>query len=523
MDSNTILVVMPVYNAEKTLKKAIDSVLSQTYANLHLVIVDDKSTDSSLEIAKEYNNNRRVTLIANKENEGAYYSRNIGLYKFRNQQWGFFTTHDADDVSVPNRFELLHRHFNNKRTNGVQDTWERRYLSNNKSIKVALTCAHAMFTRQVFNDLGYFDMMRFGADWEYWARLNRSNKPKNLITRGMTQTMGTSYMAKGNLTEQIPEDSPTRAAYIQVARREHEAMDTSKTGYYRGFTPKSKAKRFRGVKDPVVRKEAVTARKELNSKVGAGTETKKSTRKYNNVRITVVLLTWRRIGNLKKTLAMLSGQSFQNFEVFISNGNLSQKQNVESYAKLFSDRLKIRVSHDGNEMHAFRRFTVGERLASEGTDIVLFIDDDITFPSDYLESCLRYYEPKSYKSHFAWSFQDNGSDYYGKRTRIRDFTSKIHYCGTGVSMIDASIFLDRGLINKAPKEALLIEDLWLSYYAQQVKKWKLGYLDPVNVIIGGADSVALYKQVLNDKQTKAGAVDKADFLRLLVKKYKWKL
>lgn len=515
MDRNTILVVMPIYNAEKTLKAAIDSILDQTYTNIHLVLVDDCSTDGSLEIAKGYNTDKRITIIRNPENLGAYYSRNIGLYKFRNQPWGYFTTHDADDVSFRTRFETLHKHFKNHRTNGVQDTFERKRL-NGKSIKTALTCAHAMFKRSVFEDIGYFDLTRFGADWEHWARLSHFNKNNNLITRSVQTTQGESFVGKNNLTEAIPIGSGPREKYMSDSRIAHEEMLKKPRGLYRSFSPKDRPRDLLKASVPI--KQQIDTSSVVLPKITATRKIKK----YNNVRITIVLLTWQRIGNLKKTLSMLADQTFENFEVYVSNANLKAIKNVDDYTKLFSDRLKIRVSHDGNDIFAFRRFTVGNKLAKEGTDIILFIDDDIIFDQNYVENCLRYYEPESYKSGFAWSFQNKGQDYYGARTRVWDYGSKIHYCGTGISIIDAKIFLDTNLIDKAPKEAYQIEDLWLSYYAQHVKKWKLGYIEMKNVIIGGADSVALYKKILSDKKTEDRS-DKADFLRLLVSKYKWKL
>ena len=239
------------------------------------------------------------------------------------------------------------------------------------------------------------------------------------------------------------------------------------------------------------------------------------------MKTTVVLLTWKRIPGLKKTLMLLSAQTNKEFDVRISNGNLQHAHVVDKVAKYFSDRLNITVSHDGNEIHAFRRFTVGKELAQNGTDVILFIDDDITFDSAYVETCLKQYRPKTYQSGFAWSFQNNGSDYYKYRKRVKDITEKIHYCGTGISMIDASIFLDDKIF-AAPKEAYLIEDLWLSYFAQHVKGWDLLYIPMKNVHIGGSDQHALYKQIMKEKRLQQ-APDKADFLRLLVKKYRWKL
>ena len=510
MDAKTILTVMPIYNAEKTLKAAIDGILSQTYSNLHLVLVDDASTDSSLDIAKKYTDDRRVTIIRNTTNQGAYYSRNVGLYKFRRETWGFFTTHDADDVSNPDRFAVMVKHLGNNRTMSVQDTWERKRLSTKKSISVSLTCAHAMFKRKVFENIGYFDMMRFGADWEYWARANEYNRVNNFLSRSIKEVMGNSYVAPSNLTEQIPEGSDPRKAYVKASLEEHAKARKSNKIIYRAFSPsKSRARSIDKYTKPQ----------------GDEIETPKVEEeipRYNNVRITVVLLTWQRLGNLKQTLSALSNQTFDNFEVYISNANDQYKSVVDKTASRFKDNLKVRVSHDGNDQFAFRRFTVGKRLAEEGTDIILFIDDDVTFDSSYVETCLRYYEPKTYKSGFAWNFQDGGSDYYGKRRRVFDLTSVIHYCGTGISIIDASIFKEKGLIKKAPPLALKIEDLWLSYYVQHVKQWKLGYVPMTNVILGGADEVALYKSVIKDKKDGV-AEDKADFLRQLVSEYKWKL
>lgn len=239
-------------------------------------------------------------------------------------------------------------------------------------------------------------------------------------------------------------------------------------------------------------------------------------------KVTVVLLTWQRLSSLSKMLTSLQNQTYKNFNIRISNANLVKFQYVEGVAQKFDGHLDIEVSHEGNDKFAFRRFTVGKDLAERGTNIILFIDDDVIIPNDYVEQCLRYYEDKSYKSGFAWRIDRGGIDYYKYRTRIHDPNQKVNYCGTGLGMIDASIFLDPRLIQHAPPESIKIEDLWLSYFAQRVLKWRLAPIPQQNVILGGGDSVALYKQIIKEKHIEK-APDKADFLRLLVNKYKWKL
>lgn len=237
------------------------------------------------------------------------------------------------------------------------------------------------------------------------------------------------------------------------------------------------------------------------------------------MKVAVVLLTWQRYPDLKFTLKQLHAQTYKDFDIVISNGNLREgpKNTIEKYANYYSKNgLRIEVRHDGNDMYAFRRFTVGRDLAEQGYDIVMFVDDDVKVPPGYIAKCLEQYEPKSYKSGFAWVLHHRGSSYYKHRTRKWDNEEQIHYCGTGFSMIDASIFLDPNLIKKAPEAAMKIEDLWLSYYAQHVKKWKLAYMECPGVELGGADRVALYKII------QADPINKTDFLHQLVK-MGWKL
>jgi len=220
----------------------------------------------------------------------------------------------------------------------------------------------------------------------------------------------------------------------------------------------------------------------------------------------VVLLTWQRLNNLASTLNTLYRQSFKDFDVVISNGNLSDGaiKRIESYYNHFSAKgLSIRVRHDGNESRTFRRFYVGKDLAKEGYDVVMFLDDDVRIPTTYVQRCLDQYQPQTYQSGFAWSFYNRGKNYYKFRKRVSNNETEVHYCGTGFSMIDASIFLDNDLISKAPKAAYTIEDLWLSYYVANKKGWSLRYMNTPGVVLSGGDSVALYREVQKNKTNKA--------------------
>lgn len=97
-----ISVLMPVYNAEKFLKKSIESILNQTVKDLELIIVNDGSTDRSKEIIDSFSD-RRIKLYE-QENSGEGSARNVAM-KYSNGN--YITFQDADDISIPIRLEKL--------------------------------------------------------------------------------------------------------------------------------------------------------------------------------------------------------------------------------------------------------------------------------------------------------------------------------------------------------------------------------------------------------------------------------
>lgn len=101
--NDKVSVVMPCYNSEKYISKAIESVLQQTYGNLELIIVDDGSVDESLKVIKQYvQKDSRIKVFVNKENEGVGRARNIALQHCSGKYIAFL---DADDVAKNNRLE----------------------------------------------------------------------------------------------------------------------------------------------------------------------------------------------------------------------------------------------------------------------------------------------------------------------------------------------------------------------------------------------------------------------------------
>ena len=101
MTEALVSVVMPVYNGAKYLNESIDSILQQTFSDFEFIIINDGSTDNSLEIIKSYNDERIV--LINQENQGVATSLNNGIKIAKGE---YIARMDADDISYDDRFRI---------------------------------------------------------------------------------------------------------------------------------------------------------------------------------------------------------------------------------------------------------------------------------------------------------------------------------------------------------------------------------------------------------------------------------
>ncbi|AJD04379.1 glycosyltransferase family 2 protein [Campylobacter lari] len=99
-----VSIVVPIYNVEKYLRQCLDSISIQSYSNLEIILVNDGSTDSSLDIANEYACKDSRVKIINQKNKGAGYSRNVGLKCSSGTYIMFF---DSDDYMEEYAINLM--------------------------------------------------------------------------------------------------------------------------------------------------------------------------------------------------------------------------------------------------------------------------------------------------------------------------------------------------------------------------------------------------------------------------------
>ena len=102
-----ISIIVPVYNVERYLDDCLKSLINQTYKNIEIIIINDGSTDKSLDIVKKYKEiDKRIVLI-DRENKGVLYSKVEGYKKSRGK---YITYVDSDDWIEQDAIETLYNY-----------------------------------------------------------------------------------------------------------------------------------------------------------------------------------------------------------------------------------------------------------------------------------------------------------------------------------------------------------------------------------------------------------------------------
>jgi glycosyltransferase involved in cell wall biosynthesis len=97
-----VSVLLPVYNGEKYLRQAVESILAQSFEDYEFIIIDDGSTDGTLWILQHYSVQHPTLKIISRPNKGLTVTLNEGLAMAKGE---FLARMDADDISMPRRFE----------------------------------------------------------------------------------------------------------------------------------------------------------------------------------------------------------------------------------------------------------------------------------------------------------------------------------------------------------------------------------------------------------------------------------
>lgn len=245
-----ITVLMPVYNAEKFLREAIDSILNQTFKDFEFLIINDASTDGTEKIILSYKD-PRIRYFKNQKNLGVARTLNKGLKLAKAE---LIARMDADDISLPERLETEYRVMLNEQdlvllaSNFERIDKDGKYLSTEHKV---ILPEEIYYTLQFRNYLGHPTVMykkktvleefkgykiQESEDYDLWLRISKKYKIEEInkvlvkIRRSkQSRTVMFSNEVKeaevktahGNLEQLLGRPIPLKIAYILVGNYDY--------------------------------------------------------------------------------------------------------------------------------------------------------------------------------------------------------------------------------------------------------------------------------------------------------------
>ena len=207
---------MSVYNSERYLRDCIESVLNQTYPNFHFYIIDDKSTDRSLDIIKSYTDGR-IKLIQNKNNLGLTKSLNNVLNRIKTK---YIARIDADDICEPTRLSSQLAVFEGGDDNKLALVGSSAILINENGncigeiivpttnlkerlfFKNCYIHSTIMVRTEVLKKYRYDEQVKYAQDYNLWVRISHDYDCANLKERLIKYRFHSASVSNAKKNEQ---------------------------------------------------------------------------------------------------------------------------------------------------------------------------------------------------------------------------------------------------------------------------------------------------------------------------------
>lgn len=201
-----ISVIIPVYNAEESIEKCLDSIKNQTWkGEFEIIVINDGSADRSGEILENYRkkNPEMPIQLINQENGGVSKARNTGL---KIAKGDYIALLDSDDEWLPEKTEKQMKYLVNQNfgVDFLASLWNDEKVSfpyvigssglviislNKLLFKITGQTSTAIFKRKILENTGFFDeRQRYSEDANYWMRISENNSmfllPEKLVIAG---------------------------------------------------------------------------------------------------------------------------------------------------------------------------------------------------------------------------------------------------------------------------------------------------------------------------------------------------
>lgn len=234
-----VSVVMSVYNGSTFLKEAIDSILNQTFSDFEFIIINDGSTDNSLNIIKSYSD-KRIKLIDNVVNKGLIYSLNKGIEEAKGK---YIARMDADDISEPERlkcqFDFLELNenigvlgsdyisFSNKHSKRLHSIISPSEIKAFLMFSATMCHPTLMIRKSVFldNQLKYSAFAKHVEDYDLWTKLVLKTDFENLTEVLLNYRDHINQVSHANNQVQLESSNIIRENYLKSLGFEYTSKD----------------------------------------------------------------------------------------------------------------------------------------------------------------------------------------------------------------------------------------------------------------------------------------------------------
>jgi len=233
---NLVSIITPSYNSLRFISQTIESVLSQTYKNWEMIIVDDVSPDNSNEIIEEYiKKDSRIKLIKLEKNSGPAVARNRAIEEAKGRYIAFL---DADDLWHPNKLEKQIAFMNENNLSFTYSSYElideegndlgsfktKEKITYSEMLKTSsVGCLTAIYDTEKLGKV-YMPLILKRQDYGLWLKLLKDID----TTKGILEPLGTYRILKNSVSS----NKINAAKYQWKIYREVEKLSLVKSTYY---------------------------------------------------------------------------------------------------------------------------------------------------------------------------------------------------------------------------------------------------------------------------------------------------
>lgn len=424
-----VSIIVTAHNTEEYLEACLESLLSQTYKNIEIYVVDDFSSDKTSDIVKRLKRvNKKIHYKKLNANLGTYYAKNLGIKESRGEVIVF---QDSDDISHPRRVEVLVSLLGDSSKKIARGSYSRVDPDTDEVLAVnglykKLGLITLAVRREVFEKIGFFNCTTKASDDEFY---NRAVKflGKNVIVNNELPLYYNTYREGSLFADMVTRNadgaiqqkpSESRAEYVVNFRKIHDSSSVEQI---------KRIFRFPRIRDAVVVRSDMTKLSNPRDKV-----------------IFNVCSIPQRAEAFRKTINSIIDQCD------LINVYLDGYENVPEFISKHSDKINVYRSQEIEGLRDGGKFIFLEKLVNSGERGYYFtIDDDIIYPADYSNALIKYIDQYNKKCVFGVHgvlLKDTPVGYFSDKRVVYNFTRSlealktVNIIGTGTMAFHSEVF-----------------------------------------------------------------------------------